>query len=95
MNWANEVPARCIYREPEGSNRRRAGTRRRRLGLAGSPGWPFIRTHAAMWILFYFGGMAGQDGCWYSTRGESGTGYNHSVYRFHMDRGRAVCEKAP
>lgn len=29
-----------------------SGRRLRRLGLAGSPGWPFIRTHAAMWILY-------------------------------------------
>lgn len=41
---------------------------RRRLGLAGGPEWLFLRTHGAMWILYYFGGFYHPSGCWVEAR---------------------------
>jgi len=41
----------------------------RRL-LSGGPDWLFLRSHGAMWVLFWFGGFHAPKGCWVNCRAE-------------------------
>jgi hypothetical protein len=40
-------------------------------GLSGGPAWLFLRSHGAMWVLFWFGGFHAPKGCWVSCRAEA------------------------
>ena len=59
----------------------------RRLGTAGGHGWHMLRSHAAMWILYYFGGFARSPTCWIGARRDGGP--------FLPDKLHLACEPPP
>ena len=59
----------------------------RRLGMAGGHGWHMLRSHAAMWILYYFGGFARSPTCWIGARRDGGP--------FLPDKLHLACEPPP
>ena len=81
--------------DEERRRRRRAGAAvrgrapARRLGMAGGHGWHMLRSHAAMWILYYFGGFARSPTCWINARSADSAG------PFLPDKLHLACEPPP
>ena len=57
--------------------------------MAGGHGWHMLRSHAAMWILYYFGGFARSPTCWINARSADG------ARPFLPDKLHLACEPPP